>query len=132
MLGDTTQDYMNAFVATFLVILSFLIIKEIRQSVAKSIFFIIVGIFSFWLGCNKIKRDNRKDALNESRHAADSVRLDTIINNYKADTTRFSDFNRKLETEFHIKDSLGNPVQIHNYKPTFNTNIGKANEVKIG
>ncbi len=82
-MSDITQDYMNAFIATFMVILSFIIIKEIRQSVIKSAFFIAIGIFSFWLGVNKIKRDKQKDELNDHRLTADSARLDTILNNYK-------------------------------------------------
>lgn len=131
-MGYIIQDYISAFIATCLVILSFIFLKEIRKSFFLIILFIAIGIFSLWLGISKINRDNEKERINEQRRLADSVRFhnmeSTIIlisENYKKDTSRFSDFKKQLENKFHIKDSGNIPIK------TVNINAKKVETMNI-
>jgi len=126
---DTIVDYLNSFLGIGLLILPILLMPEIRKSKKYIIFVVIASILLFWVGCEKTKRDNKKEAKHEQQRTEDSANLNSISTNYKNDTTRFNDFKKKLENDFHIKDSANAPIQIHNYKPIINTHINKARDV---
>ena len=115
---DITKDYMNAFLGAIALFLSIIFIPEIKQKVKYVVGIIILIGILIWLGCDKIERDDRKEALNDQRRADDSVKfqklsfkLDTISNSYRSDTDRFTDFKKKLETDFKIRDSANRPVK---------------------
>jgi|GEM_PF-3844807 len=132
MSGDIIKDYLNAFLGALAIFLSLVFIPEIRAKLKYILGVLVICSLLVWLGIDKIHRDDRKDATAERKRKEDSAVINRINSLLQADTARFSDFKRKLEKDFHIKDSNNTPVQIHNYKPTFNTHIDKAENVKIG
>lgn len=129
---DLSKDYLNAFLGALVIFLSLFLIPEIRAKRKYIAGIIILCCLLIWLGADKIARDNRKDEAAENRRKSDSAAINRINAILQADTAAFSDFKKKLEKDFHIKDSGNTPVQIHNYMPVFNTHIEKAKEVKIG
>jgi len=136
---DALKDCMNSFLGAVALFLSLFFIPEIRR---KKLFIFGVSILCaglIWLGIDKISRDIQKDRNHEQQRQLDSLQIvslksdiKSLSESYKKDTTRFADFKKQLESDFHIKDSGNIPVQIHNYKPIFNTHINKADRVKIG
>lgn len=131
---DITKDYMNSFIGIAILLVPLIRewIKSANRSKSYISFLVICCIGLLALGIDKINRDNKKDSINEKRRSSDSTKLDAISNSYAKDTARFSDFKKKLEMDFHIKDSANAPVQIHYYKPVYNTHINKADKVSIG
>ena len=132
---DVSKDYLNALLGAAFLLTSIILIPEVRKK-RKYIVFVIFGIVVLTiLGIDKINRDRRKDIANEKKAKDDLARINSLdsslreINiSYKSDTSRFSDFKKNLESDFHIRDSANKPVPVQIY----NTQINKAENVKIG
>ena len=123
---DTIKDYMNSFIALIIILIP--LIKEAKKGGKGSkgyiTFLSACCLALFFLGKDKIDRDNKKEAINNKRNFDDSVKLshldssfNSISISYKRDTTKFNDFLKKLEKDMHIKDSAGIPIpnKINNY-----------------
>jgi len=136
---DFAQDVLSLFIGGIFLFLSLFFVPEIRQKRRNVSVIIFLCVLTFLLAYSKLRRDNKKDEISKNRMREDSItihRLDsnlqTVLSNRKLDSSDFSEFKKKLERDFHIRDSANNPVHIRNYKPIFNTHIDKAENVKIG
>jgi hypothetical protein len=121
MIGDTTKDYMTAFLGVFFIFLSIIVIREIREKKRYWIPLAVVCIFLAWLGIDKVNRDNNEKSVNDKHRHDDSVtisglsgKLDKLVEGRKQDSADNFKFFEKLESKYHIKDSSGIPIR-NNY-----------------
>lgn len=130
------KDYMNSFIGALLLLISIILIPEIR--VKKKYWISILGLVIILsvLGFDKINRDKREKLMTDNQNAENAStirtlekRIEKINNNYIQDSIKFSEFENDLKEKFRIiRDSTTNkPV-----KNEFNTKIDKAENVHIG
>lgn len=139
MTWESFLNYTSAFLGVAILLVTTIAIPEVRKTKLRFILSIGSILILTVIGFSKIHSDQIKDEANEKRRKVDSatiqqthVAIGELTKSYKNDSSNYSEYKKALETKFHIKDSANIPVQVRNYKPTFNTNIGKARDVKIG
>ena len=126
---EQIKDYMNSLIGAALLLISIVLIPEIR---AKKKYWITITMLVFllvWLGIDKIKRDNTKEAEIIKKDSTFERKIDGLSNTIKNDSAERKAVYKKLESKFDIIiDSMGNPQKIKN----FNTTIDQARDVYIG
>lgn len=89
-------------------------------------------VFFFWLALSvRSIEDSEKRASNLK---ADSLQTQLTKSNDQLikKTDSINNFLEDLKKQFGVKDSASHAIPIQNYKPIFNTNVGKARDIKIG
>jgi hypothetical protein len=119
MLDDSTKDYMNSFLGTIFLLISLILIPEIRTKKKYWIPIVIGSIILALLGKDKIDRDTAKDKLNEIRRHDDSAQISKMASDLRSlndNSQRVSEAIKKLEKSNIVRDSSGVPVIINNIK----------------
>ena len=132
---DSIKDFGNSFLGAFGLLLSLVFISEIKRKKIYVAFVILLCILLTWLGVDRTRRDDNRDAATEKGRIDDSITIKKIDSTlkvvsarYNSDTLSFGAFKRELLNKFHIADKNNNPVKVENY----NTYIEKAGPVHIG
>jgi hypothetical protein len=127
---DTIKDYSASLLGAIFLLISIILIPEIRSSRKRVIGLSLLVIVLLGLGIDKINRDNNKENVlqtekNESKKKSDSLFLviKTIDEHRKIDSSENSEFKKKLENKFSIiQDSITRqPI-----RKIFNTHIERV------
>lgn len=91
---NTFKDYMNSFIGAFLLLISLIVIPEIRAKKEYWIPIVIIIIILTWLGIDKTNRDNAKE---HNYEVADSLK------NKKFDSERIADKKEIIDSFKNLK-----------------------------
>jgi hypothetical protein len=89
-----------------------------------------IGCF-FWLALSVKNIEDSEKRTSDLKADSLNIELTKATNLLIKKTDSTNQFMGELK-KWGVTDSAGHPVQIQNYKPTFNTHINKADKVKIG
>lgn len=116
---DKYKDYMNSFIGALLLLISLIVIPEIRARKKYWIPIVILIGFLTWLGIDKTNRDNLKeqkfnttDSLKDKKNDSLSQNVITLESTISSNHKNDLEFQKRLDSMFHIiRDSSNRPKQ---------------------